>query len=547
MDNAPREGILVPDKPTAAPPPAVIRPAPFGGGFGDDQRWRRLIPVFIASGALHVVLVGLFMLIDAPSNAQPIDTENTVLDTKVEEPQKPANLDNEEVGLDPDLPTNYDMPRIEQVSVPGPVNPSEAVGILNAPDGPPTNVPPPPGFGKGQGGGLDSPISGQASLQGFAGGLGGLKMMPGGFGGRSGATRERMVREGGGNGLSEAAVARGIHWMVAHQAPDGHWSLDGFHQHGHCNCDSRGSTSNDVAATAFGLLPMLGAGYTHRSVGKEAAYAKNVERGLKFLLFQQNREGAFNPDMYAHGLATIAVCEAFGLTSDPQLKAPAQRALNFIFKAQNGKGGWDYTPGGPTPDTSIGGWQIMAIKSGQMSGLEVPQSVISNATKWLNEWAGDADGSIYGYRQPRGRNPDEGGASPQSMIAIGLLCREYLGWGPRSVGLLKGAQWLLKQDNLPLPANRSHMYFHYYATQVMHHLGGRNWNAWNPLMRDWLIRTQDLGMTPGHPHQKGSWDSRPDWWCAYGGRVMMTSMCLLTLEVYYRHLPLYRRDMGGGK
>ena len=28
---------------------------------------------------------------------------------------------------------------------------------------------------------------------------------------------------------------------------------------------------------------------------------------------------------------------------------------------------------------------------------------------------------------------------------------------------------------------------------------------------------------------------------------MYTSLSLLTLEVYYRHLPLYRREMGGQK
>ncbi len=32
-----------------------------------------------------------------------------------------------------------------------------------------------------------------------------------------------------------------------------------------------------------------------------------------------------------------------------------------------------------------------------------------------------------------------------------------------------------------------------------------------------------------------------------GGRIMMTSLNLLTLEVYYRYLPLYYRDAGYGK
>jgi hypothetical protein len=32
-----------------------------------------------------------------------------------------------------------------------------------------------------------------------------------------------------------------------------------------------------------------------------------------------------------------------------------------------------------------------------------------------------------------------------------------------------------------------------------------------------------------------------------GGRLMQTSLSLLTLEVYYRHLPLYYRETGEKK
>jgi hypothetical protein len=64
-------------------------------------------------------------------------------------------------------------------------------------------------------------------------------------------------------------------------------------------------------------------------------------------------------------------------------------------------------------------------------------------------------------------------------------------------------------------------------------------------MRDWLIKKQDNGGK--NPAQKGSWDPQGDAHGGVGGRVMMTSLCMLTLEVYYRHLPLYRRDMGFNK
>jgi hypothetical protein len=86
------------------------------------------------------------------------------------------------------------------------------------------------------------------------------------------------------------------------------------------------------------------------------------------------------------------------------------------------------------------------------------------------------------------------------------------------------------------------MYYYYYATQVMHHMGGEQWNAWNPKMRDMLIATQDRGQDTKHPHQMGSWSPAGDAQGPQGGRLMQTSLSLLTLEVYYRHLPLYRRD-----
>jgi hypothetical protein len=43
----------------------------------------------------------------------------------------------------------------------------------------------------------------------------------------------------------------------------------------------------------------------------------------------------------------------------------------------------------------------------------------------------------------------------------------------------------------------------------------------------------------------GSWNPAkptPDAWSDQGGRIMVTSLCCLTLEVYYRYLPLYKLD-----
>src|SRR5207249_311507 len=121
---------------------------------------------------------------------------------------------------------------IEEVSMPGPPNPTENVGNLNQGDTTAMSVPPPPGMinPQGVGGGKEGPKLGPMLPSDFGGGMKGI-FQPGGTAGRSGSTRQQLVNEGGGNSESEARVAIGLAWIVQHQAPDGHWSLDGFNQH----------------------------------------------------------------------------------------------------------------------------------------------------------------------------------------------------------------------------------------------------------------------------------------------------------------------------
>ena len=59
--------------------------------------------------------------------------------------------------------------------------------------------------------------------------------------------------------------------------------------------------------------------------------------------------------------------------------------------------------------------------------------------------------------------------------------------------------------------------------------------------RDLLIAKQDNGLKPNKAHLKGSWSPVGDAHGGAGGRLMATSLSLLTLEVYYRHLPLYQQ------
>ncbi len=307
-----------------------------------DGRWKaaiRLLTVTMVSAVMHVAMLLLFYYVTfiRMNIAQGNDTIEVAQVTQVEDDPHDADLSNIDIGTDASLALNYNVDRIEDVSVPGPVDASQAIGIVNAPEAVKTNIPAPPGSGGGQGGGIASLDAGVGAMNGNVGGYSTGIAMPGGFAGRSGATREKMLHEGGGNLASEAAVAKGLMWLALHQAPDGHWSLNEFSRFAHkdptpasktfkCTCTGETTRQNDIAATAFGLLPFLAGGFTHKpnKDPKQVDYTKTVKAGLDYLIAKQAANGNFGGDtMYAHALATIAMCEAYGMTSDPMLKTPA--------------------------------------------------------------------------------------------------------------------------------------------------------------------------------------------------------------------------------
>ena len=505
---------------------------------------------------MNIVVIGgvavLFYFIDR-ATARPAEQQPEVAQkNEVEDVQKDTDLTSTDIGLDSTVPLNYNVDRIEEVSVPGPVDPTAAVGIVGAPESAPTNVPPPPGSGGGTGAALMDPNqSGTGAMSGTLGGMGGL-YGAGGFGGRSGSTRKKMLAEGGGSSASEAAVGKGLKFLAHHQAPDGHWSLHQFNRYARTaplpkgtikpdNCVPNTTRNNDTAGTAFGLLPFLAAGITNKPSKdnvNQIDYSKGVGKAIEWLIKTQDKtsqqRGYYGGDQYSHAIATIAMCEAYGLTSDPAIKVSAQMGLNYIVSGQDpAGGGWRYSPR-TAGDTSVTGWMLMALKSGQMAGLTVPKAALKKVEQYINSCE-TSDKGGYGYLPNSGESP--------AMTAVGALCRMYLGVNPRNPSLLASIRKLKNY-----PPTTPNVYYTYYATQVMHHMGGEAWDFWNNGpggkngIRDVMVSRQDQGLG-GKPGQEGSFMGDDH----VGGRLGATSLCLLSLEVYYRHLPLYRRDAGAMK
>ncbi len=361
------------------------------------------------------------------------------------------------------------------------------------------------------------------------------------FRGRDLKQREQVARSRGGSPQTEKAVEMGLAFLARHQMPDGRWSLHRFAQgKGYQGPVGIGRMESDTAATGLALLAFLGAGYTHQ----QGKYRQEVAAGLKWLVDHQKPNGDLFTGgsryawLYSHGIAAIAVCEAYGMTQDPQLREPAQRAVDFIVAAQHPTlGGWRYAPGVGT-DTSVSGWQLMALKSGEMAGLNVPQEVYSRLRTWLARAQWPEDQALYVYR-PEARYQHQRTPS-RAMTAEALLMQLYLGTSPQSPMIQQGARYLGR--NLPSFGSPGRLqrdtYYWYYATQVMFHAGGEHWDRWNRRQRALLVGSQ-VQQGP----LAGSWDPLgrlPDRWGAEGGRIYVTAMHLLILEVYYRHLPLYR-------
>lgn len=348
-----------------------------------------------------------------------------------------------------------------------------------------------------------------------------------GFSMRTPEARKEAVRKLGGNDVSEAAVERGLEWLAAHQYAAGHWSIHEMNCRDH-DCAGHGSYQADPAATGLALLAFLGAGNTHQT-GK---YQPVVDRGLSWLIEQQTSEGdLFAAEsefagFYSHGIAAIALCEAFGMTKDARLREPAQKAIDYIAASQHPEfGGWRYQPQFES-DTSVSGWQLMALKSGEMAGLDIPDAAYAGVKSWLDTVEDAENPGRFSYHPTK--------EVTQSMTAEGLLMRQYLGARRDNDAVQAGASYL--RQRLPRSESRD-VYYWYYATQVMFHMQGKHWDAWNAALRDPLVESQEKGGPV-----RGSWSPElptRDTWGQSGGRHYVTCMNLLMLEVYYRHLPLY--------
>jgi RNA polymerase sigma factor (sigma-70 family) len=295
----------------------------------------------------------------------------------------------------------------------------------------------------------------------------------------------------------EDALAAGLKWLARQQGRDGRWDI------------GRVGAEGPVAGTALGLLPFLRAGQTHQGKGPLHPYAPVVRRGLDALVGLQQADGGFKGTMYGQALATWALAEAYLRTHDARLRGPAQKAADYIVRAQHEQGGWRYVPGQPG-DTSVTTWQVLALGTARRAGLKVPERVSEKARKYLDT-ARVADGG-FSYL------PGIGKGSP-SMTAAGLYGVLELGAKPDDDRVQKALALLAKS---PPTKKTKDIYYYHFATRAHERAGGAAWKGWKAAMRRWLLAA--------HDPDTGSWDPAGHRFINSLDGVVMTSLCLLTLE-----------------
>lgn len=341
-----------------------------------------------------------------------------------------------------------------------------------------------------------------------------------------------LATQRGGSAQTEAAVGAALAWLAANQSSNGGWDASKFGAGqeqvvlGHNRHGAGGEA--DTGVTGLAVLAFLGAGHSHL----HGSYRTEVAHALEYLRQHQRADGSLFAGaelyarMYCHSMATFAACEALAITRDARLEPMCRAAVAYMLAMQHPTdGGWRYRRG-DTGDTSQLGWVLMALKSAQLAGIDVPEATWTRSERFLRRVRRGAYGGLAAYR------PD--GPPSRTMTAEAWYCHQLLrtGRGGAVNPLAIHETVASLEQELPSLSNRN-LYYWYYATLALerHHHDSpedtASWESWNHALTTALVGSQQ---------SDGSWDANTVWG-GYGGRVYTTALSALCLEVYYRYRP----------
>lgn len=370
-----------------------------------------------------------------------------------------------------------------------------------------------------------------------------------------------------GDAATEAAVMKALRWLKATQAPDGSWGT---------KPEFGLKKGMDKAAGAgFAILTYLAHGETPTS--KE--FGPTVQKALDYLINSvyvvKDKSGkpAKDPNgntpyirmsgaggsEYGFLIGTYALCEAYGMTKNPNAREAAEKTLGRIISGQTATGGWNYnmarvTKDGPD-DISFGGWAMQAIKAGKMAGIHLPgmEECIKKAVNCLKK-RNYSEKAGFVYRATTNHKGGTGG-----LAGVGCLAMQLLGYAKEkevanALNVMRDWQPSLDKVYSYAPGKPENaQYYCYYAAQCKYQAGMCKdatpanftlWKKWNAEMKALytkaVITVTDKSGQPitvkdpaGKDRPIGRWENKDH----YNYDVMGTCLAALQLMVYYRYLP----------
>jgi len=480
----------------------------------------------LAAPLIAIVSVTLFVVVlivvTAVSGQQKDVIEVSIAEVDDEEPPLEEKIEEPPDDIEP--PPMEDVEVLVDTPTPGPV--SEITPMPSPPNTQVTVKPAPQdtvAF-------VDSPVK--------------MKSM---VGSRTPGSIGAATRGGSGYGdpSTEACVMKVLWWLKANQQSDGSWK-----------------GGNALANTALATLTYLAHGeYPGSPSSFQKDFGPVVQQAISYLVNSVDQSGGkvsmrgADGNEYAFLMATYALCEAYGMTKNPNCKDVANVCLDRIVRGQSPTGGWDYklNPQSTRDDMSFAGWALQALKAGKMAGLhpEGLDECIKKAVKCLKTRNFKNGGFNY-----------VAGGNPTGLTATGCLAMQLLGYGNQSEvtsALDYMREWMPSFDAAEVCAKKnpgnSPQYYCYYATQCKYQAGMKQgakksdeltWQTWNQAMKKYYTTSIIDDPNPvkdwsGKNHKQGHFENKD----AHTSRPTMdTCLAALQLMVYYRYLPTTQTKAG---
>lgn len=370
---------------------------------------------------------------------------------------------------------------------------------------------------------------------------------------RFGPRKQEALKRHGGTAETESAVSKGLAYLASRQRSHG-----GFGE-----IEERDKKYGEVVVgrTGLALLAFLGAGHYP---GSETTYDVETTHAIRFLIEQQVRNGHFGSatSSYGHGIATYALGEAYLLSRQDWIREPLEAGVRHILNKQIAgtgdarlDGGWNYyyatrrqLETTSYPRVSVTAWQVMALKTARLAGLDVPHQRLELARSFLlKSWSDRYERMLY-TREPsrlRSRFPTLPGSTPAAAFALQILgtarSERSLELSINMIDQHRPDGWW--EADAPDFINRAdgNPYFWYYGTLALFLHGGAAWERWNEALQETLLPSQrrDGSWVPISVYANYARDTDDD-------ACYTTALNVLMLEVYYRYLTPFQENVEGG-